>query len=152
MDSRKVVVKQTRKYGNGVFAKSQIRKGEVIAAFDGSVYTYDYEYWNEDLFNHVIQFAPKKWRDSKGIARWINHSCEPNCGIKSLFKIVAMRNIKKGEQITWDYDMTERNPDWRMRCRCGYSECRKVIGRYLTRLPKKFRSRYQGYISAWLLK
>ncbi len=125
--------------------------GEEIAAFDGPIFTYDYEQWNDDLFNHVIQFARRKWRDSNGIARWINHSCEPNCGIKGKFKIVAMRKIHKGEHITWDYGMSERNLHWRMRCHCGSSKCRKMIGT-TKGLPKKFLDRYKGYISDWLSK
>lgn len=151
MDNRKTLVKYTRKFGWAVFAKSTIRKGEVIAAFDGPVFTYDYEHWNDDLFNHVIQFAPKKWRDSNGIARLVNHSCDPNCGIKDLFKIVAMRDIEKGEEITWDYEMTEKNPRWRMRCRCGANECRKIIGRYRP-VPKNIQEKYKGFISEWLLR
>jgi len=151
MDNRKAIVKNTKKFGVGVFAKNKIRKGEVIAAFDGPIFSYDYEYWNEDLLNHVIQFAPRLWRDSNGIARLINHSCEPNCGIKGLFKIVAIRDIEKGEQITWDYEMSEKNRHWRMRCRCGHKECRKIIGNHKN-MPAKVRAKYKGYLSRWLLK
>lgn len=143
-------IRLTRRYGRGVYATAEIRRGEVIAAFDGRFYTYDHEPWSTDLYNHAIQFHPRRWRDSKGLARWINHSCEPNCGIKSLFKIVAMRTIQKGEEITWDYEMTERNPDWRMRCRCGEPTCRRVIGDF-RRMPAQVRKRYRGFISDWLL-
>lgn len=151
MDNKKVKVRSTRKYGRGVFAIKDIRKGEVIASFDGQILDDDFEPWTEDLYNHAIQFEKAKWRDSKGIARLVNHSCDPNCGIKRLFDIVAMRPIKKGEQLTWDYEMTEKNPDWRMRCRCGTPICRKVIGNYKN-MPLKIRKKYKGYISSWLPK
>lgn len=150
MDNRKVLVKNTKKFGKGVFAKATIRKGEEIASFDGPIFTFNYEQWNEDLFNHVIQFDKRKWRDSNGIARWINHSCEPNCGIKGKFKIVAMRTIRKGEHITWDYDMSERNLYWKMRCRCEAKGCRKYVGHRRT-TPESFLNKYKGYISEWLL-
>ena len=107
--------------------------------------------WDDELCDHAIQFAENKWRDSQGIARLLNHSCEPNCGIKDLFKIVAMRDIKSGEEITWDYEMTEDNPNWRMRCRCGSDQCRKNIGNYQN-MPEKTRQKYRGFISAWLVK
>jgi hypothetical protein len=68
-----------------------------------------------------------------------------------MFKVVAMRDIAKGEQITWDYEMTEMNPTWRMRCRCGSPLCRKIIGHH-KRMPKKIREKYKGYISKWLLR
>lgn len=133
-----------------MFATRSIKKGELIAAFDGPIYADDFENWTDDLYNHAIQFGPSIWRDSSGIARLINHSCEPNCGIKNLFQVVAMRPIKPGEQITWDYEMTERNPYWRMKCRCGSILCRKRIGNYQN-MPKATRRRYAGYISDWLL-
>jgi len=150
MDSKKVVVRKTPRHGRGVFARATIRKGEVIAAFDGTIYDFDYEKWSDDLYNHAIQFEKRRWRDSKGIARLINHSCDPNCGIHDLFKVVAMRDIAPGEEILWDYGMTE-NYTWRMKCTCGSPLCRKTIGAYRT-IPSSIRKKYKGYISAWLLE
>ena len=141
---------RTQKYGKAVFALKPIKKGEVIAKFDGPVYDDDYEDWTDDLMNHAIQFGEGLWRDSKGIARYINHSCEPNCGIRDLFKVVAMRDIYQGEEITWDYEMTERNKYWKMKCKCGTPGCRKVIVNF-DNMPKKIRQKYKGYISEWLV-
>jgi hypothetical protein len=149
MDNPKVVVRRTRKYGRAVFALKPIRKGEIIAVFDGPIYDDEYEPWTEDMYNHAIQFGPAIWRDSDGIARLINHSCDPNCGIKKLFQVVAMRRIEAGEQITWDYEMTEKSPHWRMKCRCGSPLCRGVIGNYRN-MPRSIRRKYAGYISEWL--
>jgi uncharacterized protein len=149
MDSAKVTVKRT-KYGRGVFATGTIRRGEIVAEFDGPIFDDDFDGWNEDLRNHAIQIGKALWRDSNGVARLINHSCEPNCGIKKLTKIVAMRTIHPGEEITWDYEMTEKSDWWRMRCRCGAPTCRKRIGNYKN-LPKEKRRKYEGYISEWLL-
>ncbi|MES3031302.1 MAG: SET domain-containing protein [Patescibacteria group bacterium] len=151
MDNPKVTVKETGKFGKGVFAHEKILKGEVIAEFDGEIYGWDDERWSQELYDHVVQFEEKKWRDSKGIARWINHSCNPNCGIKELFKVTAMRDIEPGEEITWDYEMTEKHPWWRMKCECGSTLCRKEIGNF-DAMPQNIRERYRGYISEWLLK
>lgn len=150
MDSPKITLKETKKFGKGVFARSNIKKGELVASFDGKKYDDDFEDWTKDLQTHTIQFAKTKWRDSKGIARYINHSCDPNCGIKRLFDVVAMRDIKKGEQITWDYEMTEKSDWFRMKCKCGSQLCRKVIGNYKN-MPLDVRKRYKGFISKWLL-
>lgn len=149
-DSRKVKVRKTKKYGRGVYAIAPIRKGEIIAMFDGPTYDDDYEPWTDDMYYHAIQYGPTDWRDSKGIARLVNHSCDPNCGIKSLFKIVAMRSIRVGEELTWDYEMTEKNKYWKMKCRCGTDICRGVIGNYAN-MPRNIRLKYKGYISEWLL-
>jgi len=80
----------------------------------------------------------------------MNHSCEPNCGIKNLFSIVAMQDIQKGEELTLDYDMVE-DSDWRMECLCGSPICRKIIGSFGL-VPKNIREKYKGYISEWLVK
>lgn len=150
MDNPKVSVKKAGKHGMGVFATKPIRKGEVIAKFDGTIYDFDFEDWTQDLYNHVIQFEERKWRDSKGIARLINHSCDPNCGIKRRFEVVAMKDIEPGEQITWDYEMTE-DYLWRMKCTCGSPLCRKTIGAFRN-MPLETRKKYKGYISSWLVK
>ena len=150
MDNPKVIVVKTKKYGKGVFADKLIKKGEIVATFDGKIYDDDFDDWTPDLLNHTIQFAKAKWRDSKGVARYLNHSCDPNCGIKKLFKVVAMRDIQPGEEITWDYEMTEKSDWWKLKCKCGTPICRKVIGNYRN-MPRKIRQKYQGYISDWLL-
>ena len=143
-------------FGGGLFANSDIVAGQMVATFDG-----DYWNWDEsvsDLPNdfpnytrdHTIQYAPGKSRDSAaGLGRYANHSCDPNCGIKNYFDLVSMKAIAKGEQITWDYAMTENN-DWFMLCRCGAPRCRKLITGYRN-LPPDIREAYQGYISQWLI-
>ncbi len=115
MDNPKVIIKETGKYGKGLFAAEKIFKDEIIAEFNGKIYDSNTK-WTKELENHVIQFAKDKWKDSNGTARLINHSCEPNCGIKDLFKLVVMRDILPGEELTFDYEMTE-NHTWRMECK-----------------------------------
>lgn len=149
MDHKYAKIKNTKKYGRGVFATQAIKKGSLIASFDGPFFDNDFDGWTQDLLNHAIQCGPALWRDSKGIARYLNHSCEPNCGIKGKFKIVTMRDVQKGEQLTWDYEMTEKSKWWKMRCCCGSKHCRKLIGNY-SRMPKAVREKYRGYISTWI--
>lgn len=149
MDTQKFEVRKSRLGGKGVFATAGIRKGEIVAVIDGRIYSWRSVLWNTDLYNHCIQFEEKKWRDSS-FARLLNHSCEPNCGIKNLFNIVAMRNIKPGEEVTWDYEMTEDHPYWRMKCKCGSKNCRASIGAFKN-MPEPVRKKYRGYISRWLV-
>ena len=148
-DNKKVELRKAGNRGKGIFAKKLIKKGETIASFDGQIYEYEHR-WNDYLRNHTIQFEKRRWRDSKGIAVFINHSCEPNCGVKNLFDIVAMRDIKKDEELTWDYEMTEANPIWKMKCRCKTPSCRGVIGNYKN-MPLAIRKKYKGFISQWLI-
>ena len=68
-------------------------------------------------------------------ARFINHSCAPNCEIdikNRRIYIFANRAIKAGEELTYDYNMEAPSPlprDWRRRyaCRCGTPRCRGTI-------------------------
>ena len=65
-------------------------------------------------------------RDEIEEVDFLNHSCDPNCGIKDRFKIVAMRDIEPDEEITFDYAMSE-SYYYSMRCLCGSEKCRKII-------------------------
>ena len=150
MATQKIEIKKSRLGGRGVFAKQRIKKGDAIAEFDGKIYGWHSKFWNNHLENHCIQFEERKWRDSKGFAKLVNHSCNPNCGIKDLFKIVAIKTIEAGQELTLDYEMTE-DCLWRMKCNCGSKNCRKTIGSFKN-MPEKIRSKYEGYISEWLVK
>ncbi len=150
MDNPKIKVGQNR-FGKCLIAETDISKGETVAEFDGEVFEAEKcTDLSQDVADHAIQFEEHKWKESTGIARYINHSCEPNCGIQKLFTLVTMRDIKKGEELTWDYDMTE-DSDWRMKCECGAQSCRKVIGSF-SLVPSEIREKYKGYISDWLVQ
>lgn len=156
MISYPVEYRATDNFGGGLFATSPIAPGQLVASFDGDFWT-----WGDSVANlpnespnytrdHTIQFGPGQSRDSgNGMGRFANHSCDPNCGIKNLFDIVAMKSISPGEQIMWDYAMTENN-DWFMLCRCGSRKCRRIITGYRN-LPPDVREAYRGFISQWLI-
>jgi len=154
-DNSKIEVKPTKNRGLGVFAKNNIKKGEFISTFAGGKIfraekATDLPFLPENIRDHAVQFAEGKWMyNNQTLAELLNHSCNPNCGIKNLFDIVAMKDIKKGKELTWDYEMTE-DSDWRMRCKCGSKLCRHIIGAY-KRMPKNVKEKYKGFISQWLV-
>jgi hypothetical protein len=149
-DNQKVRVEETE-FGKGLIATALIKKDEVIAVFDGNIYEAEKATdLPKDVVNHVIQINKHKWKDSRGFARLINQSCEPNVGYRGVDTLVAMRDIEAGEKLTLDYEMSERS-DWRMECLCGTSRCRKSIGTY-ENMPQEVRRKYNGYISEWLRK
>ena len=146
-----LAVKETRKIGKGLIATRDIKKGEILFDWtDGRVYSADKASdLPKEVAEHAIQFEEHKWIDTTEIGRYFNHSCEPNCGFKGKFQIVAMNGIKKGEWLTFDYEMTEES-DWIMECYCGTTSCRKIIGSYKN-MPKILREKYDGFISDWLV-
>ena len=152
MDNKKVIIAETDNLGKGLKAVRDIKKGEIIASWKGGkIYTAEkVSDLPKELRDYAIQFDEHNWIDTEGIGRYFNHSCEPNCGVKGRFQIVAMRDIKNGDWLTFDYEMTE-DSDWRMDCKCGSKNCRKVIGAYKN-MPKEIREKYKGYTSDYLVK
>jgi hypothetical protein len=83
-------------------------------------------------------------------ADFINHSCNPNCGIKGTLKVVAMREVEPGEEITIDYAMCESS-EYAMRCNCESSDCRKTIRGNDWKI-KELQKKYKGFFSDYLQK
>ncbi len=71
-------------------------------------------------------FAPRDL-NYISIAWHLNHCCEPDVGFDKDYNFVAMRDIKAGEELCWDYTYDEKNPDFKMHCSCGAKKCRKTI-------------------------
>ncbi len=83
-----------------------------------------------------------------------NHSCLPNAGIDKKRALIALRDIAKGEEITYDYATTVcTHSSWRMQCRCGASVCRKII-KNVSSIPKRVRDFYQkeGVLPAFVAR
>ncbi len=134
-------------HGNGVFAKEAIAKGERIVRYKGTLRTHeevDEEYGDEDENGHTFLFTLNDdyvidANVGGNVARWINHSCKPNCeseveengkggGKKDRVYIQAMRAIKAGEELTYNYGITLDEPHtakvkklWA--CKCGAKKC-----------------------------
>jgi hypothetical protein len=76
----------------------------------------------------------------------INHSCDPNAGLRfapdGVF-LVAIRPIAPGEEVAWDYSTTIGASDWRMACRCGSPGCRGTVAGFAT-LPEERRRWFQS--------
>src|SRR3989344_6083655 len=95
MDNPDVEIAQTLAFGKGLRALKAIPRGTVIADWNGGQ-VYKAEKCTDlpkDIADHAIQFGEHCWIDTKGIGRYANHSCEPNCGIKGKFMLGAMRDI-----------------------------------------------------------
>jgi hypothetical protein len=74
-------------------------------------------------------------------ARYFNHCCEPNCGVRPDLMLVSLQDIKKGEELRWDYSTSMLEHHWTMVCSCNKPTCRKVIRDFDT-LPKALQQKY----------
>ena len=135
-------VRKSAIHGRGVFAIAKVPKGTQIVEYKGRRTS-----WAEataqpdsDPKNpaHTFLFGLDDGRvidASRGgnAARWINHSCDPNCEASeddaSRIFIEAVRTIRPGEELTYDYQLAvdgsmSKRERARFACRCGARTCR----------------------------
>ncbi|XP_041648358.1 histone-lysine N-methyltransferase 2B isoform X2 [Cheilinus undulatus] len=130
-------------HGRGLFCKRNIEAGEMVIEYAGIV------------IRAVLTDKREKYYDGKGIgcymfriddfdvvdatmhgnaARFINHSCEPNCysrvinveGRKHIV-IFALRKIYRGEELTYDYKFPIEDASNKLSCNCGARRCRRFL-------------------------
>ena len=144
---KKIEARRSAIHGNGVFATAGIAKGERVIRYKGKLRSHeevDRVYADEDENGHTFLFTLNdEWVIDANVegnrARWINHSCEPNCeavhqedpkGRAHRDKIVieALRDIAAGEELTYNYGIVLDEPYtpalkalWA--CRCGTPSC-----------------------------
>lgn len=122
----KIIVKNSKINGRGVFALSDFKKGDAVLCWDVSrVLSKDeIDKMSEEEKNYV-SFLNGKYIQMQGPEKYVNHSCDPNTNVKD-FCDVAVRDIKKGEEITSNYE-NDLLLNFCMKCSCGSYKCRKIV-------------------------
>ena len=134
-------VRQSAVHGRGVFAARSIRKGRRIIEYTGRRVP-----WKSIPANvngtHTFLFGINDGTDvidpqiGGNEARWINHSCDPNCEAieedDGRVFIYALRNIRAGEELSYDYRLEVDEPitpavKAENACHCGSSRCRGTM-------------------------
>ena len=138
--------------GKGVSAGENIKRGELIRHIKGEVKFLTIRDENDSkLYPNWIGIGKNKWIDPDHPHQYLNHSCDPNASIKGKISMVAMKNIKEGEEITIDYSITECDELWEMKCYCGAKNCRKIV-KSIQYLPEKTFDKYMPYIPTYFKK
>ena len=149
----KLYVKESPKRGLGVFAKKLIKKGEVVLVWKGKKFKESQvtpAMWKEDYLIPISKNEYVYTSDKK--SKYVNHSCNPNCGVKGNLTLVAMKNTRAGEEITFDYSTMGFAKDWKMKnCNCGSKACRKTVRSYQF-LSKKLKEKYKDFTSKYILQ
>ncbi|MDV3278007.1 MAG: SET domain-containing protein-lysine N-methyltransferase [Nitrososphaerales archaeon] len=138
--------------GFGVFALGDFEAGEQIFDIDDSDVVSDFS----KLTRHDYEFELDYLESGKVVRlrppfRCVNHSCNPNAYVKTIDgqrKALAMREIRVGEEITYDYS-TNGYSDGTFECHCGSRNCRKVYHGNFFGLPRATQIRYLPYIEDW---
>ncbi len=152
--SPKLEVRMTpEKGGFAVFACQSVAKDELLAMWGGRVSLLeDVLALPREQQGHTIQIYDNLYLTPETMdepADYVNHSCDPNCGLWGQVGLVAMRAIAPGEEITFDYAMADSSSFDEFECACGTPSCRgRVAGSDWTR--RELWARYDGYFSAYL--
>ena len=141
---RKLQARKSGTHGRGVFALEDIAADETIIEYVGEIIS-----WKEALRrhphdpndpNHTFYFSLDDGRVIDALyggnsARWINHSCDPNCEadeVEGRVFIKALRKIKAGEELNYDYGLVIDEPYTKKLkaeypCWCGAKHCRGTL-------------------------
>ena len=160
--SRPIIVRRSPIHGNGVFAARDLPRGASLIRYRGRLLSHDEadrRYGDTLDSGHTFLFILNDHyvidASARGnAARWINHSCEPNCEpalvecprgdpARDQIVIEAMRDIRAGEELCYDYGITLDVPHSRRlkqiwACRCGTGAC---TGTLLRPKPRKRKAR-----------
>lgn len=139
--------------GLGVFANRDIAPGEMILAFGGPIIDFAETKRRGPRECMAVQIGPNRYIDTQPPAVFVNHSCDPNAGIRHNTILVALREIRKGQEICFDYSTTMEEQSFTMNCLCGQRGCRGVVSDFST-LPHEVKARYLklGIVMSFILE
>ena len=145
-------IKKSRIDKNGLYASCNIKKGTKIIEYKGKVIPRKQSEKDPKFDNGkaIYLFNLNKKYDLDGdfkfnTARLINHSCNPNCevfGTGLKIWVYAMKNIKKGDELSYDYGFSYDSDYKQFPCKCRSKNCIGFIVREgsrwrIKRLKKK---------------
>ena len=151
--SEKVEVRDTSINGKGIFAKENIKKGEIVFVKGGHILTRD-QIYSSGVINNYFPISDNYFlgatnkEEEEKIKLYQNHSCNPNVGLHGEITFVAMRDINKDEELTVDYAFID-NEDYSFNCTCGADNCRKTVTGYDWKI-KELQDKYYDYFAQYL--
>lgn len=141
------------KGGHGVFARRPIAQGELLAVFGGTVVSAEQLREASSTFRRLtLQIDEDLFvvSTTEGPADWFNHACDPNAGLRGQLSLVALRSIAAGEEVSYDYAMSDGSAYDEFPCACGALRCRGRVTGSDWQLPELW-SRYGDHFSPYLL-
>jgi len=130
-------------HGRALVAKSDIAAGITVERFTGPRMA------QADIpaaeAAYALWLGGDDWLIPTTSARFINHSCDPNCVIDDDLNVVALRPIRAGEEISFAYNLADAaeiladpaafawDPRWTFACACGARGCMGLIDGYRLR-------------------
>jgi SET domain-containing protein len=142
--TRRIQVRPSGVHGKGVFAQRDFKKGERIIEYRGEVITWkealrrhphDPNDPNHTFYFHIDDQHVIDGKNGGNAAKWINHSCQPNCEsdeVDGRVFVQAIRAIRAGEELNYDYGLVLEGRHTakvkkQFECRCGSRKCRGTL-------------------------
>ncbi|CAI5479959.1 unnamed protein product [Closterium sp. Yama58-4] len=143
-DPRVVIRHKGADDSKGLFAAASIRRGDTVLVFAGRVVGLDYLLASDERTRQLsLQVNDGLWQvphTRPETPDFINHSCDPNCGMEDSVTVVALRDIAPGEEVSIDYGSinsgANRTSSDNFRCLCGALGCRGMVTSDDWRLPE----------------
>ena len=127
-------------HGRGLFAAEDLAADRCVERYSGRIMPYMQIPEGERVY--ALLLKKDEWLVADTAARYINHSCEPNCRIGPDREVRTVRPVRRGVELTISYDRLTRaeflespecffwDPRWTFDCRCGSPSCVGRVDRY----------------------
>lgn len=149
-----VIVKSSSIQGNGVYSLKNFSAGELVLEIDDAHLVTDETSLSSEEYESHCDYFDNKVVLMQSPEIYINHSCDPNTYIKTIDgvrKVLSMRDIKIGDEITYDYSINGDN-DGTFDCDCGSKNCRGIYQGNFFKLSKEIQLKYLPYLDDWFAK
>jgi hypothetical protein len=149
-----IVRRHLTKGGRGVFATRPFGRGDLLVVWGGrAVSGAELEGLSTEQKVYALQVDEDVHLvtplDEVDVEDLVNHSCMPNAGLSDAVTLVALRPIRRGEEVCFDYAMSDANVHSQFACQCGRPLCRGFVRHDDWRLPdlqRRYRHAFSPYL------
>ena len=126
-----LIIRSSDIHAAGCYTTTPIRNGALVVEYTGPRITKEQgdELYDESPLTYLFGLGDGRTViDGHGTAMFINHSCDPNCDTEEIdgrVWIKALRDIRAGEELTYDYLLYDGDDD--APCYCGAPKCRGTM-------------------------
>jgi uncharacterized protein len=128
-----LIVKSSSLHGAGVYTTAPIKMGAHVLEYTGprlAAKACEGMYADTEVTYLFAMDDGDTIIDGFGMAAFVNHACDPNCEtdqIDDRIWIIALRDIERDEELTYDYNLFDGEPGEQAPCYCGLKGCRRTM-------------------------
>lgn len=146
--------------GRGLRVQEDIKKGDFIMEYIGRAVRASYlaklfQRYKQERRLYIMALDSNVYLDARkkgSVARYINHSCEPNCVVERWkvrgsirAGIFASQDIPKGTELSFDYQWERKKGRAPTKCHCGAPNCRGTLEVKKSLEEEEFEKSYEGH-------